>query len=176
MEDDAARRAKAHEIYDTFIPDSALTQINIKDKNRKFIDAALGDTSGLLDANIFEVRVVAPPSQRWAQRGLVFFVPQLRAHCSRRCTYASPPRSTRPSTEQGAREEIYFLMNKDNYSRFKSGALFEELMAEVNPYHSIGAAVDAGTQEQQRSDFAHTAGKIFDASDADGAGAPPAPP
>ena len=67
-------------------------------------------------------------------------------------------------------------MNKDNYSRFKNGALVEELMAEVNPYHSIGAAVDAGTQEQQRSDFAHTAGKIFDASDADGAGAPPAPP
>ena len=56
MEDDAARRTKAHEIYDTFIPDSADTQINIKDKNRKFIDAALGDTSGLLDANIFEVR------------------------------------------------------------------------------------------------------------------------
>ena len=42
--------------------------------------------------------------------------------------------------------------------------------------HIASLSVARNAQEQQRSDFAHTAGKIFDASDADGAGAPPAPP
>ena len=48
-------------------------------------------------------------------------------------------------------------MNKDNYSRFKNSTLFDELMAEVNPYSSIGAVEDEGQQEQQRKDFSKAA-------------------
>ena len=59
MGDDALRRTKAQEIYTQFIPDSAATQINIKAKNRTFIDNALACTVGELDANMFEVRCVA---------------------------------------------------------------------------------------------------------------------
>ena len=109
----------AQQLHTMYVGDAAPEQINIPDDVR----AELDEVGGVA------LRHVCPMRHGCSRH--------LRASLHARPVWA-PQRVESGDADEfmfdQAQEEIYKLMESDNYARFKKSELFEELMAVVNPY------------------------------------------
>ena len=68
---------------------------------------------------------------------------------------------------KAAREEIYFLMSKDNFARFRKSKFFEQLLTDVQAYEASivdQSAVETANRrlsEQNKNDFGNTFDEEF---------------
>ncbi len=120
----------AQALIDLFVSQSAEAQVNLKSSVRNVAESTLGDLMQWKESKLADVLTFCDGAAgQIATPCLATMPPQLYMQTARRLLALL-------TLFDDAQAEIYDLMNKDNFARFKASPLFKQLLLKVNPYNS----------------------------------------